>query len=232
MSLLGRAKILVVEDESDVRELICLHLKREGFAVDEAADGEQGIRMADSNTYDLLILDWMLPGMSGLELAKGIRQKSPVPILMVTARAEGADIVLGLESGADDYVIKPFEIPVFLARVRALLRRKSRSQAAQESETLAAGDLKVDLAAHEAWCSGQQLSLTPSEFNLLVALIQNRGRVLTRDKLIDLVRGTDVSIVARAIDTHVFGLRKKLGPCADLIETIRGVGYRVKAPDA
>lgn len=225
----NKAKILLVEDEADIRELISLHLTREGYRVDEAVDGEEGFEKAQRGPYDLLVLDWMLPKMSGLELIRSVRggYDQRVPILMVTARVEAADLVLGLESGADDYITKPFEVPVLLARVRALLRRAHANNAA--TDKLIVGNLSIQMAAHEVLCDGQQVPLTRSEFDILVALVLNRGRVLTRDKLIDLVRGEDISIVSRAIDTHVFGLRKKLGTCADIIETIRGVGYRVKA---
>lgn len=229
----NKPRILVVEDEADVRELIALRLNREGYQVDEAFDGQEGLEHARRNTYDLYILDWMMPKVSGLEMLKTLRDQMKVqaPVLMVTARVEASDIVLGLESGADDYITKPFEAPVLIARVRALLRRTSVASTPDSEERISIDSLKVNLAAHEVYCGTEQVPLTPSEFNLLVALIRNRGRVLTRDKLIDLIRGVDVSIVSRAIDTHVFGLRKKLGACADVIETIRGVGYRVKAAD-
>lgn len=226
----NQTKILIVEDERDVRELMSLHLNREGYCTTEAENGEEGMKKADAENFHLIILDWMMPKMSGLESIKHVRQnlKLTVPILMATARVETSDIVLGLESGADDYLTKPFEIPVFLARVRALLRRGSAPGEKVTPEKVAIGTLLIDLAAHEAYCHGQLVELTTSEFNLLVALAQNQGRVLTRDKLIDMIRGLDISIVSRAIDTHIFGLRKKLGPCADIIETIRGVGYRIK----
>lgn len=228
-------KALVIEDETDVRELIVLHLKREGISPDEAKDGEEGLRKARESSYQLFVLDWMLPGLSGLELIRTLRQELRLsqPILMVTARTRGEDIVQGLEAGADDYLTKPFEVPIFLARARALLRRSLpvAPSASTPKNLIELGGIKVDLDAHEAWCHGSKIALTLSEFNLLVALLQNSGRVLTRDKLIDLVRGEDVTIVNRAIDTHIFGLRKKLGACSELIETIRGIGYRVKTQE-
>lgn len=222
--------VLVVEDEADVRDLVLLHLQRDGYRTDFASDGEEALQKAQRNAYDLFILDWMLPKMSGLELLKALRKSkaSPTPVLMVTARVETADIVLGLEAGADDYITKPFETPVLMARIRAVLRRATVSPAA-DVEKIKIDELEIDIAAHEARCSGELIALTTSEFRLLLALAKSRGRVLTRDQLIDLVRGIDVSIVSRAIDTHIFGLRKKLGPCADIVETIRGVGYRIKA---
>jgi two-component system phosphate regulon response regulator PhoB len=228
------SKILVVEDETDVRELILLHLQREGYQADSAADGEEAMQKIQAHAavqpYDLYVLDWMLPRMNGLEITRAIRNqfKSQSPILMVTARVETPDIVLGLEAGADDYLTKPFEVPVFLARLRALLRRVAYSDVQQNNERIRIEGLDIDLAGHTVHCEGQLVQLTHSEFKLLVSLAQNQGRVLTRDQLIDLVRGIDVSIVSRAIDTHVFGLRKKLGPCSEVIETIRGIGYRIK----
>jgi two-component system phosphate regulon response regulator PhoB len=228
-----KQSVLVVEDEADVRELILLHLQRDGYKTDSAGDGEEALQKIQKagQTYDLFVLDWMLPKVSGLELMRALRtgMRSKTPILMVTARVEAADIVLGLEAGADDYLTKPFEIPVLMARVRALLRRATMSASEAESEKIKIDALEIDTAAHEVRCEGNLIALTTSEFKLLASLAQNRGRVLTRDQLIDLVRGIDVSIVSRAIDTHIFGLRKKLGPCADIVETIRGVGYRIKS---
>jgi two-component system phosphate regulon response regulator PhoB len=224
-------KILVVEDEGDIRDLMILHLTRDGHKPDAAADGEEALKKLQDNTYDLVVLDWMLPGMSGIDIAKTLRKmQSRVPILMVTARVEPADIVLGLEAGADDYITKPFEVPVFLARIRALLRRATMTEDGVPSTPglIGMGELQVNENSYEVKCAGAPVSLTPSEFKLLVALVKNQGRVLTRASLIDLVQGSDVSVVDRTIDTHVFGLRKKLGVCGDLIETVRGVGYRVK----
>lgn len=224
----SKKKILVVEDESDIRDLMTLHLGRDGYQVESVADGEAGMKKVADN-FDLLVLDWMLPGVSGIDLARAVRKTSNVPILMVTARVEPADVVLGLEAGADDYVTKPFEIPVFLARVRALLRRAAQAQGAGGSPTVhELAGIRLDESSYEVRCDNEPLQLTHSEFKLLLALIKNQGRVLTRAALIDLVQGSDVSVVDRTIDTHVFGLRKKLGPYGDLIETVRGVGYRVR----
>lgn len=229
------SKVLIVEDEKDISELMSLHLKREGHDVVVVDNGEEALRNLDAAPgYKLLVLDWMLPGLSGLELCKKIRGRTPdespkaeLPILMVTARAHTSDIVLGLEMGADDYLTKPFEIPIFLARVRALLRRSSPEGTAV-SKTLTVGELCVDLEAYHVTCGKKEVQLTPSEFKLLVALLKSQGRVLTREMLIDMVQGEGVTVVDRAIDTHVFGLRKKLGKCSDLVETIRGVGYRIR----
>lgn len=227
------AKVLVVEDERDISELMSLHLKREGHEVTTVENGEEALKMLGSNAYELLVLDWMLPGLPGLEIAKKLRQDrenerhKQVPILMVTARAHTSDIVLGLEIGADDYLTKPFEIPIFLARVRALLRRASAAEAGP-AKVYAVGELTVDVETYRTTCGKKEIQLTPSEFKLLTALLQSQGRVLTRERLIDMVQGEGVTVIDRAIDTHVFGLRKKLGKCADVVETIRGVGYRIR----
>lgn len=220
------AKILVVEDDPDIRDLIVLHLRREGLQPVSASDSIQAFRLLKEQSFQLAILDWMLPGVSGLEICRQINRS--IPVLMVTARAEAVDIVQGLENGADDYLTKPFETAILIARVRALLRR---SQLVSEPDTgiLKAAGLRIDTRAHEVSCAGEPIQVTASEFRLLVGLIRNRGRVLSRDQLIHIVQGDGVTVIDRVIDTHVFGLRKKLGSCADVIETIRGVGYRIKA---
>lgn len=226
MSLTNAARVLVVEDETDIRDLIVLHLSREGHSVDACGDGLEAVKKIQSEEYDLLVLDWMLPEKSGLEILKELRKTSgheKVAVLMVTAKGANSDLVMGLENGADDYLVKPFELSVLMARARALLRRLDR----KGSSALTLGPLEIDEAAHEARIEGKPLPLTPYEFKLLVTLAQNQGRVLTRDQLIRDVQGGGVSVVERAIDTHVFGLRKKLGEAADLIETVRGVGYRI-----
>lgn len=223
----SKKKILLVEDERDIADLMKLHLNREGHEVTVLGSGEQALVYLQQNQYDLAILDWMLPGISGLDLCK--KFSGQLPILMVTARTENHDIVLGLEMGAEDYITKPFDLPIFLARVRAILRRKLIQKGASGEELFQVGDLKINTSEHKVWCGDESLSLTRSEFKLTVALMTNAGRVLTRDKLVNLVQGGDVSVTDRTIDTHVFGLRKKLGNCAALIESIRGVGYRIRA---
>lgn len=227
-------RILVVEDEDEIRELIALHLKRDGHEVDAVSTAEEASGLMNGGAYDLLALDWMLPGASGVEMARNVRKNQDrLPaILMVTAKTEASDIVEGLEAGADDYLTKPFEPSVLIARVRALLRRNRRGAGGEEKQAGARvrlGALWIDPGTYEVKCGDQPISLTPSEFKLLLALADSRGRVLTRDSLIAQVQGEGVSVVGRTVDTHVFGLRKKLGSCADVIETVRGVGYRVKA---
>jgi len=226
-----KSRVLIVEDEKDIADLMTLHLKREGIEVEVAENGEQAFSLLEKSEFNLLILDWMLPGISGLDICKKIRQSAgalkDVPILLVTARAQTTDIVLGLELGADDYITKPFDLSIYLARVRALLRRSDRGEKEETESRVQVGSLVMDLERHEVRCQDVPVDLTPSEFKLLHAMMKNRGRVLTRERLIELVQGEGVTVIDRAIDTHIFGLRKKLGECANLVETIRGVGYRV-----
>jgi two-component system phosphate regulon response regulator PhoB len=230
-------KLLLVEDDGDIRELIELHLKREGFEVDSVSSGEEALKKLGTVKYQFFVFDWMLPGLSGIDLIRKVRaqpEHKKVPVLMLTAKGEPRDVVIGLESGADDYVTKPFEPGILTARVRALLRRlqpefeEAIQRTSSGTRSFSAGGLTLREDFHEVRCKGEKINLTPYEFKLLVALLENQGRVLTRDQLIASVQGQGVSVVDRAIDTHVFGLRKKLGACTDLIETVRGVGYRVR----
>ncbi len=234
-----KPRILLVEDEQDIRSLMALHLRREGLELVEAADGDEALRALQQGAWSVLVFDWMLPGMNGLELIRAVRQQDPkTPILMVTAKAEAADIVLGLETGADDYLVKPFEVPVLLARVRALLRRWKMQQetpqvlASGSARERVVGGLRLLPDSHELFCNGASVALTISEFKLLSALLEAQGKVLTRGQLIELIQGQGVSVVDRTVDTHVFGLRKKLEACGDLIETVRGVGYRIRPGDS
>ncbi len=220
--------ILVVEDEKEIRELMCLHLLRQGYKVRESASVEQAQQEMLSIKFDLLILDWMLPGANGLQLLQQIRaEKLDTRVLMVTAKTEPLDIIEGLEKGADDYLTKPFDPNIFMARVRALLRRADVNTATQK-DLFELDSLAINFATYEVTMNSEKLHLTPSEFKLLSIMVQNQGRVLTREYLIENVQGEGISVVGRTIDTHVFGLRKKLGEWGEHIETIRGVGYRVK----
>lgn len=229
-----RKRILVVEDELEIRQLIVLHLKREGFDVDEIGDGEQARGLLTSRHYDMVILDWMLPTLSGLELTRWMRKRSALavhtPVLFVTAKTEPEHVATGLDAGADDYISKPFDTLVLMARVNALLRRQDwlRAQPGMQNPRLVLGDLVLNTHTFEVTMSGQALDLTRSEFRLLESLLQNQGKVLSREAIIEQIQGEGVNVVGRTVDTHVFGLRKKLGDYADLIETIRGIGYRVR----
>lgn len=230
---MSQKRVLVVEDESEIRQLIVLHLKREGYLVEEVAGGEGAIRLMSESPFHLVLLDWMLPSMSGLEITRWMRSKAELqktPILMVTAKVQPEHIAAGLDAGADDYLPKPFDTLVLMARVNALIRRNSwlESNVALSSQTVKVGALTLKPDEYEILMDGSKLELTKSEYKLLEALIQNQGKVLSRERLIGEIQGSDVNVVGRTVDTHVFGLRKKLGPHGDLIETIRGIGYRVK----
>ncbi len=229
----GKGAVLIVEDEHEIRDLIRIQLERAGFQTTTASSAEEGLRLARDQEFHLLVLDWMLPGMSGVDLIRDLRKHENYfdkPILMVTAKTEPDDIVTGLEQGADDYITKPFETSVLIARVKALFRRFHHLTETPETEEdfITLGPLNLNLKAYEVTCKETLIQLTPSEFKLLKCLANNKGRVLTRDQLIGEVQGEGVSVVGRTVDTHIFGLRKKLGECADVIETVRGVGYRVK----
>lgn len=226
------ATIVVAEDERDLSALLRRHLEDEGHRVVQAFDGAAAVRAVRDDSPDLLILDWMLPELDGLEVARRVRKLSIVPILMLTARAEEIDRVLGLEVGADDYMSKPFSIRELLARVRAMLRRVELFREASAADTppvLRAGSLVVDLAQHVVSVADEPVDLTPKEFDLLALLVRNPGRAFSRDYLIESVWGYDAGGFDRTVDTHVLRLRKKLGAAGDRIETVWGVGYRLSA---
>ncbi len=224
------ATILIVEDERDLNNLLRRHLEEEGHRVLQAFDGPSAALYAAQEHPDLIILDWMLPRLDGLEVCRRIRRDSIAPILMLTARAEEIDRVLGLEVGADDYLTKPFSIRELLARVRALLRRVELDQTGQSGEATApvlrAGALQVDVAAHIVTVDGQTVELAPKEFDLLEILVRHPGRAFSRDYLVEKVWGYDANGSDRTVDTHVLRLRKKLGPVGERIETVWGLGYR------
>jgi DNA-binding response OmpR family regulator len=224
------ATIVIAEDERDLNNLVRRHLEDEGHRVVQAFDGPAAILTVQQERPDLLILDWMLPRLDGLEVCRRVRSESIVPILMLTARTEEIDRVLGLEVGADDYLTKPFGIRELLARVRALLRRvellRDANPGKEEPSALVAGPLRVDAVERTATIEGRPVELTPKEFDLLVLLVQHPGRAFARDYLIERVWGYDAAGSDRTVDTHVLRLRKKLGPVGDRIETVWGIGYR------
>jgi len=223
-----RKKILVVDDERDLVELISVNLQRNGYEAVAAHDGATGLDMARKQRPDLVILDVMMPGLSGRDVTmqlKGNPETANVPILMLTAKTEETDIIVGLSMGADDYVTKPFSMKVLMARIGALLRRKAASEPA--AAMLNAGPVVIDQSKHEVTVQGKPVNLTPTEFKLLTALVGARGRVLTRDQLMDRAMGTDVFVTDRAIDVHITAVRKKLTEFAWMIHTVRGVGYRL-----
>ena len=229
------ASILVVEDERELNALIRRHLEDEGHSVAQAFDGPSALAAAQHDHPDLVILDWMLPRLDGMEVCRRLRRESIVPILMLTARADEVDRVLGLEVGADDYLTKPFSIRELLARVRAIFRRIELQGQAGSSEAnqalLQDGPLRVDVGEHTASVDGRTVELTPKEFDLLALLVRNPGRAFARDYLLEKVWGYDYGgLDTRTVDTHVLRLRKKLGPVGDRIETVWGVGYRFARP--
>jgi DNA-binding response OmpR family regulator len=232
------ALVLVVEDEVDLNNLIRDQLVAEGHTVDQAFDGQAAVAAVGRAVPDVVILDWMLPDLDGLTVCRQLRQDHVMPIIMLTARAEEIDRVLGLEVGADDYVTKPFSMRELLARVRAMLRRVElderrhvESTASPDAGTLAVGGLVVDTAAHTANLDGRQLHLTPKEFQLLHLFVSNPGRAFSRDFLIERVWQGDYEGYDRAVDTHVTRLRRKLGTLGDAIQTVWGVGYRFTRPN-
>ncbi|MCJ8278193.1 MAG: response regulator transcription factor [Bdellovibrionales bacterium] len=232
-------QVLIIEDEMDIGSLLKMQVKQMGYEVEHVTSGEEALARLNKNAYDLILLDWMLPGLSGVEIAQLVRKMDTmkdVAIFMLTAKADADSIVEGLDAGADDYVTKPFSNEVLRARIGSLLRRVTREADVEESheaqqpllDDIEMGPLKVSLKTYKAFLDGEEMSLTPSEFKLLTTMLQHRGRVLTRARLIEEVQGEGISVIGRTVDTHVFGLRKKLGPHSDLIETVRGVGYRIR----
>jgi DNA-binding response OmpR family regulator len=217
--------ILLVEDDATIREMTQLSLERDGFVVDTAADGPAGLDAFRAGSPDLVLLDVMLPGLDGVSVCRAIRESSVVPVVMLTARTDAVDVVLGLEAGADDYVTKPFEPPILAARLRAVLRRATRLA---DGGRLRFGDLEIDPKGMVVTRDGLVLSLTPTEYRLLLELAENVGIVLTREQLLENVWGYVWSGDTRLVDMHVRRLRGKIG--ADAIETVRGAGYKLVRP--
>lgn len=220
--------VLVVEDEQDIRELLAYHLEREGYTVLQAGDGKEGLELARTRRPDLILLDLMLPKMDGLAVCRELERSTDtvhIPIIMLTARGEDVDRILGFELGADDYVVKPFNTRELLLRIRAILRRQN---AAESSPMLARHGVNINAAAHRVNVLGQEIDLTATEFRLLEDLLRNAGRVRTREELLASVWGYQFEGYARTVDTHIRRLRNKLGEAAEIIETVRGVGYRCK----
>jgi two-component system, OmpR family, phosphate regulon response regulator PhoB len=221
--------ILIVEDEKDIVDLIAYHLKQSGFSVLTAMDGASGLDQARKGKPGLIILDLMLPGMDGKDICRALKSNpltQSIPILMLTAKAEEVDRVIGFELGADDYVTKPFSPRELVLRVKAILRRKEEPREAQR--TIQTGDLSIDIDRHHVSIKKRPVPLTSTEFKLLVELVSKKGRVQTRENLLDKVWGYTYEGYARTVDTHIRRLREKLGPLGNSIETIRGLGYRFR----
>lgn len=222
---------MFVEDEETLAKLVGLQLKSYGFVVDIVHEGQAVLDKITEHDYDVVLLDRMLPGRSGLDILLELRQKGfGLPVLFVTALNSPEHIVEGLEAGADDYVTKPFDERVLVSRIRSVYRRFKalNSSAEPQSDWLTIADLSINSKSFEAKLGEERLILTRSEFLLLKSLMEERGCVLTRKSLISKVQGEEINVTGRTVDTHIFGLRKKIGKSSDLIETIRGVGYRMK----
>jgi len=225
-----KEKILVVDDEEDILELVRYNLTREGFNVQCASSGEEGLNSAKSKLPDLIILDLMLPGIDGLDVARSLKNDSntkTIPIVMLTAKGEEADVVTGLEMGADDYISKPFSPRILTARVKAVLRRKSKP-VNNEKEIIEINDIKIHTGRHEVLVNEEPVQLTFTEFGILSFLVKRPGWVFTRSQIVDAVKGDDYFVTDRSVDVQIVGLRKKLGSAGKYIETVRGVGYRFK----
>jgi two-component system, OmpR family, alkaline phosphatase synthesis response regulator PhoP len=230
---MAKGSILVVEDEADIRELIAYNLGREGYAPVQAESAERALSLLGRDGADLVLLDIMLPGLDGIALLKRLRgdpRWEKLPVIMLTAKGEDADIVSALELGADDYVVKPFSPRVLVARVRARLRETAGPGAASSADdnVVALHGLSLDSGRHAVSARGKPIELSATEFALLEFLMRNPGWVFSRAQIIDAVRGPDYPVTDRAVDVQVLGLRKRLGEAGDLVETVRGVGYRFR----
>ncbi|MGD9301183.1 MAG: response regulator transcription factor [Desulfobacterales bacterium] len=227
---MAKEKILIVEDEEDILELVRFNLAREGYQVAGTLSGEEALKKARTEAFDLIVLDLMLPGIDGLEVTKKLKANDKtwhIPIVMLTAKGEEADIVTGLELGADDYITKPFSPRILIARVRTALRRRiSRSD--DDTSVIQIHDLEIHPGRRSVLANDQPIDLTYTEFQVLYILARRPGWVFTRGQIVDAVRGDDYPVTDRSVDVQIVGLRKKLGVYGKYIETVRGVGYRFR----
>ena len=226
---MAKPLIIVVEDEPDIREIMLYNLRREGYEAEGFESGSEGLEAIRAKQPNLVILDLMLPGMDGLTVCQQVRAEAAIkatPIIIVSAKEEESDVVIGLGLGADDYVPKPFSPRELLARVKAVLRRSQQADQGDQHERVVIGDLIIDLEKHNVTIDGQLVKLTATEFKLLYQLASHPGRAYTREQLLNRVVGDGVVVVDRNIDVHVRAVRKKIGNYADHIQTVRGVGYR------
>jgi two-component system, OmpR family, alkaline phosphatase synthesis response regulator PhoP len=228
---MSKAVILIIEDDPEIQELLSLSLSKEGWKLIQVKTGEEGLKILKTKKADCILLDIMLPGIDGLTILKKIKeieQCRNIPVIMTTAKGEEADIVAGLELGADDYVVKPYSPKVLIARIRAGLRRMEESAVKKTDTVWQQGDIKLDAARHIVFCGDKQLDLFATEFALLKHFLTNPEIVFSRNQIIEAIRGPDYPVTDRSVDVQVLGLRKKLGKAGDMIETIRGVGYRLR----
>ena len=240
--MINKAVILIIEDDPEIQDLLSLSMLKEGWKLLQAKSGEEGIQILKSTKVNCILLDIMLPGIDGLKVLKKIKeieQCADVPVIMTTAKGEDTDIVAGLELGADDYVVKPYSPRVLAARIRAGLRRKEMSKTVSAAENKADvkketvfqhGNLKIDIEKYKVFLGKTQLDLPATEFAILSHFMSHPDIVFTRQKLITAIRGHDYPVTDRSVDVQILGLRKKLGEAGDIIETIRGVGYRLSSP--
>ncbi len=223
-----KSRILIIEDEEDIRELVRYNLEREGFCVAEAESGEEGLKKISKKIPDLILLDLMLPGKDGMQICRELKQDEDtrgIPIVMMTARGEESDIVAGLELGAEDYIVKPFSPKVLMARVKTVLRRRASPEPADEA-VLTIGDLMIHPGRHQVTVKGKPVDLTATEFGVLHLLARRPGWVFTRYQIVDAVHGEDYPVTERSVDVQIVGLRKKLKSAGKMVETVRGIGYR------
>ena len=227
---MAKEKILVVDDEEDILELVHFNLGREGFEVICVASGEQALEKLKHHPVDLIVLDLMLPGIDGYTVARRVKsdpQNQHIPIVMLTAKGAESDVVTGLEMGAEDYITKPFSPRILLARIHTVLRR-GRQRNGTSHHLIEHGNLCIDLRKHEVTVHGTPVHLTYTEFEVMSLLAARPGWAFSRSQIVDAVRGYNYSVTDRSVDVQIVGLRRKLGPCGNLIETVRGVGYRFK----
>ncbi|MDR1059385.1 MAG: response regulator transcription factor [Treponema sp.] len=229
---MNKAVVLIIEDDPEIQEMLALAFAGEGWKLRQAKTGEEGLRLLENHGADCIILDIMLPGMDGLRALKKIRAETrwkAVPVILATAKGEEPDIVTGLELGADDYVVKPYSPRVLTARIRAALRRAEESgEGAPEKHLWQEGALRIDALRHEVYRENRRLDLSATEFSMLLHFMSHPGQVFSRDRIIAAVHGPDYPVTDRSVDVQILALRKKLGDAGEMIETIRGVGYRFR----
>lgn len=228
---MSNERILAVDDEQPILELLRYNLEKEGFRVTTCLNGEEAVRIARAESPDILLLDLMLPGMSGLDVCRRLKESpatAGIPIIMITAKTEDSDIVLGLELGADDYITKPFSPKVLMARIRTVLRRKNHLPVDAKNEDISIHGIKIDPVRHEIFTDSIPLNLSLTEFQILEYLAKNPGRVFSRAQIISAVKGSSYPVTERSIDVQILSIRKKLGSKSDFIETVRGIGYRMQ----
>jgi two-component system phosphate regulon response regulator PhoB len=227
----SKAVILIIEDDPDIQELLSFSMSKEGWKLLQAKTGEDGLALLKKGQVNCVLLDIMLPGMDGLKALKKMKENEQfrnIPVIMTTAKGEEADIITGLELGADDYVVKPYSPKVLIARIRAALRRQEDQGEREKATSWQQGELKLDAARHEAFLGDKRLELFATEFSLLQHFISHPDMVFSRNQIIAAIRGPDYPVTDRSVDVQILGLRKKLGEAGDLVETIRGVGYRFR----